>query len=1578
MDTVNNFNGGMESDLSKQLHKPNTYLQALNFRGINEINSSTGSLVNIKGNECKITFPDLQPVFKLIVTEGSDDISDNTVDFEINGTTVTGFTLSNTTTGFDIYSFIINNFTECYQNTSTGTKTFAVAYEDNYVVLYNQPVYQDCSTVASIPTEIVLTQTTTDGTKALLYFVNKDIPNSLTQNNVDPYVSGVISSLIKPIGSTFILNDIYILTATDNPAYGPAGAVGEIPANDELKFGGAIWKLNIDDTTKQHTLTLVYSNNLDFTKYHPIPPSAITGRYESKEIQRIYWSDNYNKIRTLNITVPQLMALNPNLLSVMPKVKFIQPILNSIGIGVLPVGSYQLSYKLSKTLGVFTNFSELSNPVYLVPSPESDPFQDYESGFTNTAKSIEWKLTGLDTDFDIIEPVVIYKSSANGVPSIVSLGVKTLLPIMNITLADLNATGNTELTLDEFVLFNGTFTHAKTCDTKDNRLFWGNVRAPKKELEAFDARAFRANDNGDIVLMSDQIFNTWQLSNPNGADYAGSISQTQDTINEYYDPVTGDYSTNACYLDPLYATTTKILGGRGVNISYEFGTEIFESDSNARSYASEGWDMYNNQTGSPYRLNGTTGAVNKTLIGGVYDYPQNNKFNSLKQPERTSLLKGFQHEEIYRFGIQFFDLEQNPYFTKWIGDIKMPSYGDYNNNPGGAVSDFSLGYQSGNSFISQILYIKFTLDLTSVQDLIGGYQIVRVKRESIDKTIKGVGLITPFMSLNGDGDTTGSSAVLAASWNETVVGFDTPIYRPYYRPYPSQEHVETLNLNNDTVAANSNFSRYKSFDCFDFDTGDVPSFDVSDRLLVRTKVDSINYRSPISAYRQFFGKGEDSSGLAVPGIVQNIDNGTLPNPGTGWIGVSDTNYDSGNQAFFIFKLNPVINYCTYSDFLSSNSNPYDYTMSQTEYILGNTSTSMDGYTINNNGQDLAGSTGNPCGGKQTLILNIRNNKDNSFNGLYTSSFPYLCKASTVPFSKLIALYYKPNSSQYGGNTYVQRTLSEYIPCGEYVPIEKHVNLIPKQVFGGDVFTGIYDCQKTFRGAGADYYYYDYSGGGPVAVQSAKAVFSSTFFIPCTSYKNMELRYGDHINKSLDIGSYAFFPEDQYDYGDYCNAENDTKVYFPKPLEFQTTNEWINRIYWSELKFNNETRDSWSEYLTDSFYDVEGNYGGINALVSLKESMYYLQERGVGSLMINPVSLINDSLGQSVKLGGSAPNSPVIQKHYYKAIDAGTFHQWSVYRSQSAITFVDARHKKIYLFDGESVTPISDLKGQRSFTIKRLHNELLKFDNPVINKGILATYDYYHNEFLYTFNNIKQLTSDPITYDTTNDENLTLAYSEVTNTFTGLYSFTPNLYINSNKYLISTKNSSVAPYYPSNKLWFHNYGAYGMFYNTPHKCNLKVLVNENPLYTKVFDNLTWNTESVKDNVEWNDDFNLYPGSPTNPLYVDDVNNQSDTFNKIRCYNDWQNTDWSTLTLAPPNNNLTRKERNFNLQIPRNKFNYDSTAPSIVSIFNPANLTKIYFGERMRDKYLIVDLEYPNTTGNRFIIHNLKTQYRISDR
>ena len=112
--------------------------------------------------------------------------------------------------------------------------------------------------------------------------------------------------------------------------------------------------------------------------------------------------------------------------------------------------------------------------------------------------------------------------------------------------------------------------------------------------------------------------------------------------------------------------------------------------------------------------------------------------------------------------------------------------------------------------------------------------------------------------------------------------------------------------------------------------------------------------------------------------------------------------------------------------------------------------------------------------------------------------------------------------------------------------------------------------------------------------------------------------------------------------------------------------------------------------------------------------------------------------------------------------------------------------------------------------------------------------------------------------------------------------------------------------------------------------------------------------------------------------DDIPYLNNTITRIRAYNEYQNTDWITLSTTFPNPTLRKSEQGYNMQMPRNKVNYDANNINTYSIFDPAILTKTLFGDRMRDKYLVVDMEYNNILNNRFILHNLKSTYRISDR
>lgn len=1607
MDSTNLFNGGMQSDISKQMVSKNTYLEAVNFRPLTELGESNSSLVTIKGNQCQVKFPQVRSVYKLKINLLSPSTFTDTITITVNGQTTGNIVINTSTTGLTLYN-AVKALSNAYQTTNVTptTATFMVAYEDDYIVITQQPVYTTCTPVTSVAPTIVLTQISGTNT---VYYVK---PDSSIQAGNTPYVDLSAGLAVIPIGSTFILDDNYVYTAIDDPAY-----TSLIPVNDSLTKPGQIWKLSYDEVALTSTLTLLYNSYLDFSKYHPIAPTATTARYESDGIQRLYWTDFYSKIKTINAAAPQLMALNPKLTGVVPSVGFDIPILNEIINGSLPVGTYELCYRLKQSLGAITNYSPISNMVHLIDKPING-FLAYEGTFSGVSSGhgIRWVISNIDTKFDRIEYVLLQRTNKTDVAQVYSVREDNI-PQTGIVTIDVTSIPDEEIPLDEFLSINSGFTHAKTVDTKDNRLFWGNVKSKMSSVGSWDARAFRALTS-NVVSTDIRLFHSGTSTNYTLANATNTTlnPETNDAINEYY-TTTGAFSANACYFKPN--TAGNVLGGRGTNISYEFGTYSIQLNTMNRTTNSD--DSYNVYNDLPFRecdnINPSFSFAQYDLIANPDDssnqiYPIR-EIGSMKNPYRTSVIKGFQHEEIYRMGIEVFDLEGRPMFTKWIGDIKMPTYGDLNNHPdihasGAGIADFRLSYLNAGEVYGQIMYVKFDVDVTSLADIASGYRIVRMERkEDSDKTILGCGMITPTFAENASSD-----VFLPACWYYTDGGtypakttFPTatiPVQGKAWNPYPTQTSWETLSIPNNTVTPSggtfgANGANVKTFDCFDFiETGGV-NFATGDKLFIRSRQQSENfYKSRIGGNQQGYrwwylsgGGGADWYDLPADGggtkyTIDRLQVGDLTPGINAWnnsVGHPasvkfQSGYDDDEMAYYLHMYLDAAVYGNIGTIAGTAA--LNLAINDAEWVgtNGTSSALAGGRTFHNYGRTFGtggSDTLRPAVGYSTLALEFSTGF-NDYDAAYGCS-------NADRGEKLLALYFKPNNAQYGGNTYSARAGNEYIACGSYIPIKRDDLTLTQNltstidVFGGDVHLDYWDHQKVSKNiadgtvTSPSFMHYSYSSGiepefpgsAPLlgGTTTSEAHVSVTYFFPCTSNKNQEVRFGPHINTSLNVNTYI--QPDDNSYASFHTNESDVVKYYSQPIDFVETDKWVNRIHYSEIKFNNETLDSWQVYKTNNFYDVEGNYGEINALVSLKENLHFIQERGFGYLYVNPITTITGDNGLPVTLG----KGDIIEKHRYLALDVGTRHQWSVQKSQNALTFIDVRHKKIYTFNGESLQPISDLLGQRNFVIKRLHNTILTNDNPVIGKGIMSTYDYFNNEFLYTFKNNTTIANE------TNDENYTLAYSEPFGVFSGIYTFMPILYINNNRNLFSISSTDTT------RCWLHNKGNYGNFYGTLYKSSLKACINDNPRYTKIFNNLSWQTESIRDNTEWRDDM-LIPSITTAQTFSDDVNYLTDTWKRVRAYNEYQNTDYITLSTTPVTGNLRKVEQQWNIQNFRNKVNYDTNPINTTSIFDPTILTKTTFGDRLRDKYMIVDLEYDNALNNRFIVHNLNSKYTVSDR
>lgn len=1410
MEDIKIFSRGLNSDLSPVFQQENTYTDSLNIELVNDENQGSIAVSNSKGNKFQMRLTDTAPIRK--ITLNSPGFVNVTIDFQSgSGVNATGIK--------DLYDYINSDPAYTFLN-----ERYRIYYSNKSLFIY--PLLEFGLTVSVTGAGIVL------------------------ENDYIPAQAN-----IKIIGYGIIRDNIYLF-ATSNTSVDPK------VTNDGYGFIYKISYNNITFDSADTNYEIIYAANLNFTTYYNIPQTAVIGRYENDLIQRLYWTDNYNKLRSLNVVDPQVGAIDVNLLNIQPFINMNIPILRSItsapGTTEIEIGSYQLAYKLSNLGGGSTLFSIPSNPVFVVDAPEENQniitnWKDYRGDIkgTKTTKRIVWKIDNLDQNFSRIEAIVLFKDSKNAVPTISSFyegSINSDSIEISFDGNILNSANTTTVTLEEYTQLSNTFTHCKTIGTKDNRLLAGNVRNEISEISNldYDARVYRFDAPNNFKLIQ-------TLGNPpinyTTSDY-GSILENVDAINPF----------NLLNTDPNYSPNSKYkadgvtVGGSGPNISYEFVSMRVKSDNNKELTIPQSLPLFSTSS-NPISNKLFLNVYSKNKSGLEIPQEYYNLFpdkinDGTKFPQMNSVLWGYQHNEIYRIGIQFYDKSSNPYFTKWIGDIKFPDYFDtcpaLNNideagNPTG-ITDYRISDIDGTVAYTFQLGIKFNIRIpAALSEKISGYSIVRVKREEADKTVVAEGIVSNTM--------------------RNVAPFS------YKLPSGTMDYYQ----------ANNDLTR-------------------------------VNFLTPNML---------DSS-LAQPGVGMKLRISSFLQPANAntQVSIAGGTGDVNNYIYKLYNQSPIAPYeanINYSSLMALN---------------GYTSYLADNY---NNFYDLSG----------TSNIGV-NNGNPAYLFVLNSNIPV---GSTSGNNRFLAYVYNPIINQYGGNTYISRSLNEYILCSHFRGIQSSIAdyIDSPLVYGGDVINGLMDEERVSK---------DFTSRDPLRE------FSTTFIYPSKSPVNRELRHGRHPNISLtDVVTNNNERTDYY-YNTVYSTQNDTLKFNIKPYDLNLVSNYDNRFYISEIKINGELVDSWSIFKANNYWDVDGTLGPINSCLLLGDKMYFWQDRGFGIVEINPRTLINDagsSTNSQITTGSGLP----LQGHEYISTVVGTKHQGSTLSSSNKLFWFDVNTKKIYTFNSSGPTPFSDVEGMYSYLNKNIQGNILNVDKPTYdsvgingigNNGVVATYDYKRHKAIFTFHSGIN-TSGVIT-----QKSFTVAINELLNCFTTRYSFTPKIYINDYKVVISTDNRD-SNFPLLSDLYIHDVGNYGEFYGLKYPSYLKFIVNKNPQITKVFDNFRYDSQA-----------RVY--NPTTDSYV---NFNDDTWTSIRVTNDYQNTDTQTLIVE---SNIKRRERTWQLAVPRNRVLYSTTnSPNIYTDLSVGNKP---FGERIRDKYIQVELTYDNISNCELITNNFITQFRQSSR
>lgn len=1333
--TRNTFIKGMNKDKSRALFAGDEYINATNARiSADDTGESAGSLFSARGNKSDFTFPAPGDTWKLEIStifKGANlDGTSRTLSLTINGQVLSiPYMAIDTLTFYSSIGTFINGgaFTSSpflkAQSTAAGMVVYATDYSNN--------------TLSSTTSDLTLTK-----------------------------ITGNSAQSLEIVGSTTVRDSSIIFTASRNST-----------------GSGQIWEVTWD-SLDVHTLKLIRNVDDAFSINFPIEAEA---RYESSEIRRVYWTDNNESVRSLNIDSPTAYLDTADIL---PSVEFDTPYPLSIKQtgGVLKCGLYAVAYRLKSLGGAVTAFSKLSSMVRITDgNDELIEFHDIQGnalGHSST-KSLAFRIDSIDPTYTTMDTVVC---------SYTSTGKKFYFLDENVALAgsayvDIEFSDvDTAKEIPEagVLIPPASFSKAKTITVKDNRLLVGNISDIDLSVDSFDATAYRFTSTGT----NDNYHATPNKYNKYNKDSTRSnISATQ----QKYQAGGG---------------ANPKLGGTGANISFEFVTTKVELDGlGSTTHTPLGTippKTGNNRTFVSGYPSGLT-----TLPLGGKNLPMGNLSQSYRNPLFESAFKGYMRSEVYRFAIVFFDGRGRASVAKWIADIRMPDH-----------YDMPHVYRDQYGFFGLALGLKFEVDIPAdIKKIYSSYSIVRCPRKDDDMSLVLQGGLGNLENMGFVVEEGGPFVSHLTRVDRLFAYGEHSINMRYHTLSSPDRKLATIGSPTGTkirpIAALT-VTHKALFGCDEEHyhdaqgnlTGNVALMLVDHGVMAK-------YYTP-----NYFGDnaGGDDIGTLSANVKygQNIDTAeesstfvfTREGMDGGIINYQQRIYGTGHEL--------------YGDDIKFRSRGNDTLVLNTEsaysmYTSGSRvlSTTSLAIPLSNGTSNWRGtsSPGGPARGE-----NVEGNAGFSVNNIGEFGKKLLCNL------------YRELPGQYGGDNLADIEESQYITTNHFQAIDKTgADTYTSTVYGGDIYISLYD--EINAESNADLH------SNPIYVEANENRVVG-HWLPVETVSNITLRNSRHLdnagNSVPGTGSdlYSTRPAEIYSYFNYQHKAHDAETFQAISSFRNNINEFDNRVHASGVKINGEPGDSWTVFDPLEFIDVDGNHGSINKLITFNDEVLYFQNSAYGKIAINPRVTVSGSDGVPTQLG----TGEVLHDFTYKSTSIGCMHQWSVTQSPHGVYWFNILNKKIYRdTTASAAVELSDSKGMHSFFTSNIDGALLNLDNPLNRTGIHGTFDVLNQEIVFTFLGQHATKSD-----------FTIAYSEPLGAWSSFFNFTPTHYVQNKSKMLS---QSIIPSGAGHDytlavgaVYEHNTGKYLQFYDTYFDFSVVVVTSPEAEQTKVFDNISYHANA----------------------------------------------------------------------------------------------------------------------------------------
>lgn len=421
---------------------------------------------------------------------------------------------------------------------------------------------------------------------------------------------------------------------------------------------------------------------------------------------------------------------------------------------------------------------------------------------------------------------------------------------------------------------------------------------------------------------------------------------------------------------------------------------------------------------------------------------------------------------------------------------------------------------------------------------------------------------------------------------------------------------------------------------------------------------------------------------------------------------------------------------------------------------------------------------------------------------------------------------RQQTTPYGGYSFTNRLTNIYYGDGNYFESENKWNT----VFDGDCHVETFEYTSMHKVYGA----YTKNGKDELQFPNTHMI---TYSIPTESNIWCKFQHGWTLSSNA-RDNYASFiqsepceiteayvqKEPEYVYNSVYSVQN-TSIPFAAydDLNPQDYNKTIDtRVYYSDLKQNDEIIDSWCKFRSSNFIDVDQEYGPITDIRTFKNVLTFFQEQSFGVLSVNDRSVATDNSGQNIVLGTGG----VLDRYDYYSNTYGIHkQQFCSVCTTGGLYWFDSHNNVICLFDGQSVVQLS-----KQGKVQNILNKYKKNDNFKV---------FYNNRY------------NEVVFNILSDD-MQIVYNEMLGKFTSTLTipFDGAIQFFNGEYLVK-KNDTVCVY------------QYDYLDESPKSTNqqllssyVKYVVAQQPLVTKVFDNqeiVTYENLQLQDTIYDEDDY-----------------------------------------------------------------------------------------------------------------------------